>query len=106
MSLLRRVAHVFHRDVVRKPRLLTRNPAHELKLDFRFVLADLLARIARPLFVQVVGFDAVTCDPLNDAVKNCRLPGIIIEPQEWAFRALEKTYADCPNLTLVRAAVA
>lgn len=106
MSLFRDLVRMFDRDVIRKPRRLTRSPGRELTLEFRFVLADLLAREARPFFVQIGGFDGVTCDPLNAAIKSRRLPGIIVEPQAWAFQSLQKTYADCPDVTLVRAALA
>jgi FkbM family methyltransferase len=105
MSLVRRFVQVFHRDLVRKPRRLAARPKQELKLEFRFVLADLLARMERPFFVQVGGFDGVTCDPLNAAVKRCRLPGIVIEPQAKAFGLLQQTYAPYPDVTLVRAAL-
>src|SRR5438445_571073 len=106
MPLFRRLANVFHRDIVRKPRILARHPAHELTLDFRFVLADYLTRNPRPFFVQVGGFDGVTCDPIHETVCRAQLPGIVIEPQRWAFERLQQAYVGYPNVRLVRAALA
>src|SRR5262245_45056741 len=105
MPLLRRLARVFHRDLVRKPPILARDPRHELALDFRFVLADFLIRNPRAFFVQVGGFDGVTCDPIHEMVCHAELPGIIIEPQRWAFEKLRQAYAHCPEVALVRAAL-
>src|SRR5262249_40749238 len=104
-SLLRRVANSFHRDIVRKPKALAENDGHELVMEFRFVLADYLTRKPRPFFLQVGGFDGVTCDPLYETVCRQRLPGIILEPQRWAFERLRQAYADQPQVTLVNAAL-
>jgi FkbM family methyltransferase len=104
-SLLRRVANSFHRDIVRKPKALAQNEGCELVMEFRFALADYLTQKPAPFFLQVGGFDGVTCDPLHETVRRLRLPGIILEPQAWAFARLQQAYADQPQVMLVRAAL-
>src|SRR5262245_47577392 len=104
-SLLRRVANTFHRDIVRKPKALAAHDGHELLMAFRFVLADYLICNPRPFFLQVGGFDGVTCDPLHETVCRLRLPGLILEPQRWAFERLRQAYANQPQVMLVNAAL-
>jgi FkbM family methyltransferase len=106
VSLLRRLASLFGRDLVRKPRILVRHTNQELRLEFSFVLAHYLTANPSPFVLQVGACDGTTCDPLHELVRRCRLSGLLLEPRRAAFAQLEQAYAGQPGITLVRAAVA
>lgn len=85
--------------------MLARNPLAELRLDAHFIMAHLLERRPHPFVVQVGAYDGLQNDFINPYLCGRRLPGLLIEPQATAFERLQSTYADQPQISLVRCAV-
>lgn len=56
-------------------------------------------------FIQIGGFDGVFDDPLHKMIIKHHWSGLIVEPQPEAFCALQKNYANHPNITLIQAAI-
>lgn len=98
--------HAFRLQRCYLPRTLVANPAWNCANPLQLVVA--YHRLGKPdfTFLQVGAFDGLANDSVHDIVIHDRdVRGILVEPQENAFRKLQKTYADHPNLQLVNAAI-
>lgn len=115
MSLVRRIEGAIKRslarlgiDIRRLPAPLLRSPGSQLDISLALVVEHYLA-VHRPedfFFIQVGSFDGVSNDPIRALVARHRWKGVLVEPQPEAFAALQRTYADHPQVRLVNAAVA
>lgn len=92
----------------RLPGPLARRRDAELRLTLGHVIArHLLRRRSEDFFfIQVGAFDGLANDPIHDLVVALGWRGILLEPQQDAFRALAATYRDQPQLILRNAAIA
>lgn len=88
-----------------RPATLFRNPSWIFDDYLKLAVAHHLR--ARPdfAFLQVGAFDGVSNDPIYPLVQEFGIRGIVVEPQTQAFEALQKRYADHPQVILVNAAV-
>lgn len=74
--------------------------------DFLKLAVSYMMRSAKDFtFVQVGAFDGVSNDPIHDLVREFGIRGIVVEPQDLAFRMLKRNYAEYPQVALVQAAV-
>ena len=76
------------------------------RTGFDTILAAYLAGRNDFFFVQIGAHDGRMSDPLWELVHRYRLRGVLVEPQEDLFRALEANYAGQEQVRLVRAAIA
>jgi len=85
------------------------------KLGFRIAkttemhpLDTVIRRKLRPdfFFVQVGANDGKQFDPIRDYVRYYQWKGLLLEPVADYFAELKENYADCPNLKLIKAAIA
>jgi FkbM family methyltransferase len=101
------LAH-FGLQLRRLPSPLARCREAELRLRLEHVIAHHLLH-HQPIdffFIQVGAFDGLANDPLHDLIVRFKWRGILLEPQQEAFKALAATYHDQPQLSLVNAAIA
>ncbi len=77
-----------------------------LKLRLDHLIALRMLAGSELFFVQVGAFDGRSGDPLHEWIVRYEWRGILVEPQPRAFAALQRTYADRPDLTLRNVAVA
>lgn len=105
---LRRTLAERNWQIRRLPRPLVRHPERELRATFEHVVArHMLARDDGPFFfVQIGAFDGETADPIRPFVDRFGWHGLLVEPQERYFRALERSYAGQEGLRLRRVAIA
>lgn len=77
-----------------------------LPLDLEAVI--LAAAGANPdfTFVQIGAHEGDEGDPLTACIRAKGLRGVLVEPQEAAFAVLQRNYADQPQLSFERAAIA
>ncbi|MCA9177781.1 MAG: FkbM family methyltransferase [Planctomycetales bacterium] len=87
-----------------KPRFLKRNPKCELEV-LPMVLASLGRAHDEFFFVQIGAFDGVSGDPLNQLIRRHHWRGVLVEPQGLAFKLLQETYRDEPQLKLLNVAI-
>jgi len=57
-------------------------------------------------FIQIGANDGKSYDPISHRVRKHRWRGILVEPIEHLFQALQKTYADVPGLIFENKAIA
>jgi FkbM family methyltransferase len=81
--------------------------ASDQLLQFPVLLERYLNKKGCIQFVQVGANDGKYVDPLYDFIvkHHGRLSGVVIEPMTRAFRELERTYADFPNITPLNVAI-
>lgn len=98
----------FSLQLRRLPTPLARHREAELRPRLEHLIAHHLVQHAPEdfFFIQVGAFDGLANDPIHDFIVRFKWRGILLEPQREAFAALEATYADQPQLTLLNAAVA
>jgi hypothetical protein len=91
---------------VRRPQVLIDSPCHELVPDLDMLVSHLLLRLQpNPYFIQIGAFDGVANDPLHKIVLRHHLSGIVIEPQQDAFAALQRNYAKEPQVVCENVAI-
>jgi len=93
------------RELNRQPAALLASPERRLTLDLEHLIALRLLEGTDLFFVQIGAFDGRTGDQLHDWVVRYGWRGILVEPQPRYFAALQRTYADQPQLDLRRVAV-
>lgn len=72
----------------------------------RLALAHYLQTGGTGPIVQIGACDGRGGDPYHDLIRGSGVPAVVVEPVPASFRALAATYADCPHVTPVRAAIA
>ena len=103
--LLRAIAHRAGHDLRLEYPALLETPGARLSLEPRWMIA-LLATIHRPVtFVQIGANDGVHDDPIRSPVRSRGWTGVLVEADPEHFARLAETYADCPSVTLLNAAV-
>ena len=70
------------------------------------LLASYEARGDAITILQIGACDGVTNDPIHRHVEKGLNRAVLVEPNPLAFARLQKTYAGCPNVTLVQCAIA
>ena len=60
----------------------------------------------KAFFVEIGAWDGVGCDLLYNLVKKYKISGLLIEPQEDAFRMLKENYVEHNNIFFENVAVA
>jgi FkbM family methyltransferase len=94
-----------HTRRTRKPRLLKRKPELEIDSPLAFVVAELGRSADEFFFVQIGAFDGISDGWFRELIVNNRWHGILVEPQPEAFRRLQQTYADQPQLKFRNVAI-
>ena len=89
-----------------RPATLFRNPGWNFEDYLTLAVSHHLRTRPDFAFLQVGAFDGMSNDPIHPLVQAFGLRGIIVEPQVPAFEALQKRYADHPQVIFVNAAVA
>ena len=79
--------------------------AHDA-LTFSSVLVRLVARISRPVVVQIGAYDGITGDPIHEFLQERSVRAILVEPQPIPFAALTDRYAANAQIETVNAAIA
>lgn len=77
-----------------------------LRLRLEHLIALRVLSGSELFFVQIGAFDGRSGDPLHEWIVRYDWRGILVEPQPRAFAALQRTYADRPELSLRNVAVA
>lgn len=89
-------------DLVRAYFVLSLKP----KMGTRESILDRYSRNRNDfVFIQVGANDGYNADPIHSFIKRDRWSGVLVEPQETAFRTLKQVYANHPNLILLNAAI-
>lgn len=89
----------------RLPRVLVQRPEARLELTLDHLIARLLLDNDDLVFVQIGAFDGRTGDQLWKYVNRYHWTGILVEPQRKSFEALQRTYAEHPELELRNVAI-
>jgi len=84
--------------LVREPMFLQRHPEYRFDQLFPCIATAVLGEREDVFFVQIGANDGVMADPLNELVRRHGWAGIAVEPQRDAFDALQRTYADLPQV--------
>lgn len=106
--LKRHLANAVQRVVERLGYTVARPSFHrENPIDLRGLLAAIIERqTGRPLrVIQIGANDGITGDPIHDNVVNRGWELLAVEPLPRAFARLRQTYASCPRVRLLQAAV-
>jgi FkbM family methyltransferase len=90
---------------VRRPRTLLERPDALLTIGLEHLVALRMLSGTELFFVQVGAFDGRTGDQLHEWITRYRWRGILVEPQPRYFAALQRTYADRPDLMLENVAI-
>ena len=77
-----------------------------LPLDLEAVVLAAAGANADFAFVQIGAHEGDEGDPLTTCIRAKGLRGVLVEPQAAAFAALQRNYADQPQLAFERAAIA
>jgi len=93
------------KDIITRPSVISRQPAAQLKPSLTAVLSEMLLEREHLTIVQVGAFDGVSDDPLHDFIVARPVRAVLVEPQPPHFARLRQTYARCPNVRLVNAAI-
>ena len=95
------------RQIRELPRPLIRHPERELRASFEHVVARRMFERGDKsfFFVQIGAFDGQTDDPIRPFVDRFAWRGLLVEPQERYFRALEASYSGYDGLRLRRVAI-
>ena len=88
------------------PRPLAKRPEAEYSFTLEHVVLSHACQEPDFFFVQIGAFDGSTVDPLFSMVQRFDWPGLLIEPEEQAFRQLCLTYKDKTRLQFANVAIA
>ncbi len=88
-----------------KPEILRKQPSLEIHNYLEMALAQEQVDHSQFFFVQIGAFDGREGDHLNQLIRKHGWRGVLVEPQPHAYEALQKTYADQPQLKLVNVAI-
>jgi FkbM family methyltransferase len=110
MSLKGLVRKAFHRagyDIVRAPG--SPSPLLPVERSFLDLLGFLIEKLYKPSeelrLVQVGAHDGQSYDPLNHVIRRQKTSGVLVEPQQRAFRKLRDAYSDVPGLHFENCAI-
>jgi FkbM family methyltransferase len=88
------------------PPILSRRPELQVRSWLPFVVAHELLHNPTMTFLQIGAYDGVGDDDLRELITRHSMRGVLVEPQPAAFRRLELTYHDQPQVVLLAAAIA
>src|SRR4051812_25103160 len=93
-------------DVRRKPRRVIRS-SNEIGLTIEFAAAHLAAHASStPTVLQVGAYDGAANDPVRDSITRFGWHAVLVEPQAVPFAALQRLYAEHPDVSVFNVAVA
>lgn len=88
-----------------KPTTLVERPDWLFEDFLKMAVTHELVKTNNFFFIQIGAFDGMENDPIRPLVREFSLAGLVVEPQVVAFKKLQKTYQDYPQVTVVNAAI-
>src|SRR5712691_3254353 len=93
------------REITRQPPALLERPGRRLVIDFDDLIARRMLNGTNLFFVEIGAFDGHTGDQLHEWIVRYNWRGNLVEPHPRHFLALERTYAERPDLILRNVAI-
>ena len=104
-GLIKAIARRLGYRIQHVPAIFRLQPDIEYRLRLEHLAALQFCRHRDFFFVQVGANDGSTVDPIHQMVRRYQWRGMLIEPEPRAFAALQETYRDAPQLTMIQAAI-
>ncbi len=89
----------------RRPAFLQRHPEYRFDQLIQCIALEVLGHCEETFFVQIGANDGATNDPFYEMARRHHWSGLVVEPCQDAFAALERSYIHMPEVRCVNVAI-